>query len=202
MTKVLDLSDKLNYRSFIEKASSSLKNGKIIAFPTETVYGIGVNAKDDAAIVRLYEIKKRPLEKKITILMPSTEELGSYVDNVPMNAKKLINRFWPGPLTIVLPGKNGEYIGLRVPDHKVVYDLLRIANIPIAAPSANISGQPPATNANAVFKTFQGLIDIILDYGTTTLGKASTVVRINSRQTKILRCGAIPDKDIYDCITQ
>ncbi|MGR3318538.1 MAG: L-threonylcarbamoyladenylate synthase [Candidatus Anammoxibacter sp.] len=201
MTKILDLTDKSRYRSFLENASCSLKNGKIIAFPTETVYGLGANAEDSIAVLRLYDIKQRPEEKKITILIASNDELASYVDEVPKNAKKLINRFWPGPLTLVLPGKNGEDIGLRVPDHNVINELLCIAKIPIAAPSANISGQSPATNANAVFKTFKGKIDIILDYGTTTIGKASTVVRVNNQVTEILRHGAISDKDVYDSIT-
>ncbi|MGR3180007.1 MAG: L-threonylcarbamoyladenylate synthase [Candidatus Anammoxibacter sp.] len=200
MTKILDLADKSKYSSFLENASRSLKDGKIIAFPTETVYGLGANAEDPTAILRLYEIKQRPEEKKITILIVSSDELASYVDQVPINAEKLIKRFWPGPLTLVLPGKNGEDIGLRVPDHNVINDLLSLAKIPIAAPSANISGQPPATNANAVFMAFKGTIDIILDYGTTILGKASTVVRVNNQRTAILRHGAISDKDVYDCI--
>lgn len=200
MTKILKLADKLRYSTFLQEAICALISGKIIAFPTETVYGLGANAEDHAAVLRLYKIKQRPREKKLTILIASDSELRRYVDQIPVNAKRLIDRFWPGPLTLVLQSKNGGDIGLRVPGHKVINDLLFMSKIPIAAPSANISGQPPVSNANSVFKAFKNKIDIILDYGTTPLGKASTVVRANNKVTEILRHGAISDKDIYDCL--
>lgn len=200
MTIILNLANKQKYISFLQEAIYALKNGKIIAFPTETVYGLGANAEDHAAVLRLYEIKQRPIEKKLTILIANSNDINLYVYQVPIDAQKLINRFWPGPLTLVLQSKKGGDIGVRVPRHKVINDLLSMSKIPIAAPSANISGQSPKTDANSVFEAFKGKIDIVLDYGTTPLGKASTVVRVNNHATEILRHGAITDKEIYDCL--
>lgn len=200
MTRMLSLVDEKKYNTSLQEAVYALKNGKIIAFPTETVYGLGVNAEDQSAVLRLYEVKQRSGEKKLTILIASKADIRFYVDQIPTDAKKLMARFWPGPLTLVLSHKNGGDIGLRVPRHKVINDLLSMSNIPIAAPSANISGQPPITDANLVFEVFKGKIDIILDYGTAPIGKASTVVRVNNDVTEILRHGAISDRDIYGCL--
>lgn len=200
MTKILNLSDKQKYETFLHEAVYALKDGKIIAFPTETVYGFGVNAQDHSAIVRLYEVKQRPKEKHFTVLIAKKADLDHYVDQIPTGAKKLIARFWPGPLTLVLPSKSGEDIGIRIPRHKIINDLLSMSMMPIAAPSANISGQPPMTDAASIFAVFKDKIDLILDYGVAPIGQASTVVRVDNQATKILRHGAISDKEINSCL--
>ena len=200
MTKILDLTNEQNYIAFLQEAGDCLKNGGIIAFPTETVYGFGVNANDSSAIARLYKVKQRPIEKKLTTLIADKSEIRNYVEHLSLNAEKLIEMFWPGPLTLVLPCNGGGYIGLRMPKYKVVSDLLGIAKIPIVAPSANISGQPPMTNAISIYKVFKNKIDLILDYGSVPIGKASTVVQVNGNEIDIVRQGAIIDKEIYDCI--
>lgn len=201
MTKILDLTNEQNYIALLQDAAHSLKNGGIIAFPTETVYGLGANANDSTAIARLYKVKQRPIEKKLTTLISDKTDIEIYVDHLSLNAKKLIDMFWPGPLTLVLPCKGGGYIGLRMPKHKVINDLLEIAKMPIVAPSANISGQPPMTNALSVYEVFKNKIDLILDYGNATIGKASTVIQLNNSEIDIVRHGAITDKDIYNCIS-
>jgi len=200
MTRLLNLNDIEMYSSYLQEAVYALKDGKIIAFPTETVYGLGVNGLDADAVANLNMIKERPEGKEFTLLIKNKTCLKKYVNNVPEDGKKLIGRFWPGPLTLVMPSKYGGEIGLRIPNHKVTNDLLSMANLPIAAPSANISGELPLSNANEVFNTFKGKIELVLDYGTSMMGKPSTVVRVNEQKIEILRQGAISQEEIYDCI--
>ncbi len=201
MTKILNLATTGDYWGCIDEAICALKAGRVIAFPTETVYGLGANADDPAAVSLLYEIKGRPQDKKFTILAPDKSAIEKYVDKISPLAQKLIDKFWPGPLTLVLPAKNGGDIGLRIPNHKVINDLLSGAKFPIAAPSANLSGREPASDAEHVFETFKGAIDIILDGGSPPMGTASTVARVNGGEIEILRSGAVPDKEIYACMS-
>lgn len=202
MTRILDLTNKSGYLTYINEAAQALRAGKVIAFPTETVYGLGAMADDEAAIERLYELKQRPRGKKMTILISDKRDIEDYVGLITPESRKLMDRFWPGPLTLVMPSKRGGEIGLRMPAHKVAADLISISKMSIAAPSANISGQPPATNAREVFEIFSGKIDIILDNGTKPIGIPSTVVRVSNQGVEILRHGAIPDKDIYSCLKE
>jgi len=200
MTRLLNLNDDEMYSSYLQEAVYALKDGKIIAFPTETVYGLGVNGLDADAVANLNKIKERPEGKEFTFLIRDKACLKKYVNDVPEDGKKLIEKFWPGPLTLVMPSKYGGEIGLRIPKHKVTNDLLSMVNLPIAAPSANISGEPPLVDAKAIFNAFNGKIELVLNYGTSTMGKPSTVVRINEQKTEILRQGAISQEEIYDCI--
>lgn len=202
MTRILDLRNKSRYLTYINEAAQALRDSKVIAFPTETVYGLGANADDDDAVEYLYEIKQRPRGKKMTILILDERDIKDYVALIRPESKRLMDRFWPGPLTLIMPSKRGGEIGLRMPAHKVAADLLSISKISIAAPSANISGQPPATNAREVFEIFKGKIEIILDDETKPIGLSSTVVRVGDEGVEILRHGAIPDKDIYDCLKE
>ena len=115
--------------------------------------------------------------------------------------QKLIDSYWPGPLTLVVQKKNREYIGLRSPKHKVAIDLIRDCDFPIVAPSANISGQPPLINAKDVYTAFKNKIDIVLNYENSIIGTASTVVKVDKNNIKILRQGAISEDDIYRCLS-
>lgn len=197
MTRLLDLKDKSKYNEHINEAKAALKDGKIVAFPTETVYGLGVNANDTQAVSRLFQIKQRPKEKKLTVLIADKSFINLYDVDISPYAQKLIDVYWPGPLTLVIPRKNGEDIGLRVPKHKVVVDLIKDCGFPVVAPSANISGQPDLTNAKDVYDVFRNKVDIVLDYGDSNIGTPSTVVKVNKNSAKILRHGAISEEEIY-----
>lgn len=201
MTKLLDLTDKLKYTEYINEAKAALKFGKIVAFPTETVYGLGVNANDAQAVSHLFQTKQRPEEKKLTVLIAEKSNINWYDVEITPHIQKLIDTFWPGPLTLVIPKKDGDDIGLRVPNHKIAVDLIKDCGFPVVAPSANISGQPALTNAKDVYTAFKNRVDIVLDYGNSDIGTASTVVRVNNKNSiEILRHGAISDNEIYRCL--
>ncbi|MBI3153543.1 MAG: threonylcarbamoyl-AMP synthase [Chloroflexi bacterium] len=211
-TKVLRLDDE-SYALSIEEAANALRNGNLVAFPTETVYGLGANADDTEAVARLYEVKQRPREKQIGLLVCSLDGVKLWVQTIPPNAKLLMERFWPGPLTIVLPGrtdrnvcptiKGGNEVGLRFPDSKVAQDIVRLAKVPVVATSANISEMPPPINAEQVIRDLSGRIELILDGGVTCLQAPSTVVRVTSaNRVEIIRIGVISRKMIYNCLKQ
>jgi L-threonylcarbamoyladenylate synthase len=197
-TRVLSLD---NDALHIEEAASALRNGKLVAFPTETVYGLGVNADDTEAVTRLYEVKKRLKKKQLSLLICSLDMVKLWVQTVPPNAKLLMDSLWPGPLTIILPGIGGREVGLRFPDSKVAQDIVRLADVPVAATSANVSGMPAPINAEEVVRGLGGRIDLVLDGGVTHLKAPSTVVRVTSMdEVEIIRTGVISRKIVYDCI--
>lgn len=211
-TKVLRLDDE-SYALSIEEAANALRNGNLVAFPTETVYGLGANADDTEAVARLYEVKQRPREKQISLLVCSLDGVKLWVQTIPPNAKLLMETFWPGPLTIVLPGrtdrnvcptiKGGNEVGLRFPDSKVAQDIVRLAKVPVVATSANISGMPPPINAEQVIRDLSGRIELILDGGVTCLQAPSTVVRVTSADAvEVVRIGVISMEMVYDCLKQ
>jgi L-threonylcarbamoyladenylate synthase len=164
------------------KAIKVLKAGGVIAFPTETVYGIGALLSRPKAIARIYKIKKRPRSKPLQVLVSSlrqARELGVF----NAQALRLAKKYWPGPLTLIVPGRKEKTVGLRVPAHRTVLDLIRKVG-PIAATSANLSGENPFLNAQAVAAGLKGL-DLVLS-GRVRLGKASKVIDATAAQ-KILR---------------
>ncbi len=202
-TRVLSLEDDASYALHIKEAASALRDGKLVAFPTETVYGLGANADDTGAIARLYEVKQRPKEKQLSLLIYSLEGVELWVQIIPPNAKLLMDEFWPGPLTIILPGIGGSEVGLRFPDSKVAQDIVRLAGVPVAATSANVSGMAPPISAEQVIGGLGGRIELVLDGGTTLLQAPSTVVRVTSTDVvEVIRVGVISRKKVYDCLKQ
>ncbi|MCD8001711.1 MAG: threonylcarbamoyl-AMP synthase, partial [Oscillospiraceae bacterium] len=167
------------------RAAEILRGGGVVAVPTETVYGLACNALSDSAVRRVYEVKGRPAVKPLSLLVPDADTLGRYGTDVPSGAAALAEKFWPGPLTIVLRSRGleapvvragGETIGLRCPDHPLTCALLRACAFPLAAPSANPSGAPSPRTVSEVAAYFDGHIDAILDGGESELGLASTVL--------------------------
>lgn len=191
----------------ILEAAELLKKGKLVVFPTETVYGIAVKADNPEAIKRLYIAKQRPLDKPITVLIAKKEQVDELAREVPESAKKLMDKFWPGPLTIVLKKKNvndvltagGDTVGVRMPDHKVALLLIEEVGM-IAAPSANISGNNPAVSAEEALKELDGLVDMIIDSGKTDIGVSSTVVDLSKDELVILREGSISKEEMEDVL--
>jgi L-threonylcarbamoyladenylate synthase len=178
-----------------ERAAELLVRGQIIAFPTETVYGLGVRADDAEAVDMLYRIKNRPREKRFTLLVPAPKALDCY--GAPSRAARaLAEQFWPGPLTLVIPDGEGGDVGLRCPDHDETRDILERAAVPVAAPSANITGAPPACSAAQVMAAFKGRIAALVDGGPVQIGVPSTVVRLTGQGLEVLRPGALDEQQL------
>ncbi len=185
--------------------------GGLVAVPTETVYGLAGNGMDEKAVEKIYEVKGRPAIKPLSLMVASPEEIGRYAVDVPEAAKALAEKFWPGPLTIVLKANpdipeivraGGDTIGLRCPDHALTLQALREAGVPFAAPSANLSGAPSPKTAGDVLKVFDGVIDAVIDGGACTLGRESTILDMSKKPYRVLRQGALPEESISDALTE
>lgn len=182
----------------ISIAADILKNGGLVAFPTETVYGLGANLLNKKTIERLYKVKKRPKDKPLTVHISDMKMLKKMVSEVPVIAKMLIDKFWPGPLTVILNSKKGGKIGFRMPSNPVALSLIKESRVPIVAPSANLSGNKPPCNINEVLEDLSDNIDMVLDGGQTTVGIESTVVDTTVFPCKVLREGAITKSSLKD----
>lgn len=172
----------------------------MVAFPTETVYGLGADFTNPSAMARLNQVKGRPPGKPYSVHGYSVDQLRTFVRDVPPLAEKLMERFWPGPLTIVIPSDPGGTIGFRLPDHPVAQAFLKACRVPVAAPSANRSGAPAPTSAEAVIASLNGEVDCVLDAGPTQLGRESTVVEVVGGRVAVRREGAIPAGEILAAI--
>jgi L-threonylcarbamoyladenylate synthase len=187
----------------IQAALQILRNGGLVAFPTDTVYGVGALAFDGKAVESIYIAKNRPIEKAIPVLIADAADMEKVGTNIPAIAYQLAARFWPGPLTCIIPKKPTlpesvsatDTVGVRVPDHKAAHALLRAAG-PMAVTSANISGQPSPSTAQEVLAQLGGRIDLIIDGGTTPGGVPSTLVDCTGKELKILREGPISLQEI------
>lgn len=200
--ELFSLKDNVLYEKNIKKAAKALLRGVIVAFPTETVYGIGVNADDGTAIDSLYRLKQRPRDKKLAVIINEADDIIKYVKDMPQIARKLMDSFWPGPLTIVFTLPDNDTIGFRNSANHVVRDLIKCAGVPIVSTSANISGRPPATDAQQVKVDLDDSVGVILDGGPTRSEIPSTVVRIKGETFEIIRHGIINEERIYRCINK
>ena len=201
--------DEKIYKEIIEHAATILREGGLVAFPTETVYGLGANALDSHAVARIYEAKGRPSNNPIILHVATVEAVQSVVSVWPQSAVRLAARFWPGPLTLVLPRAagipdivtgGGPTVGVRVPAHPVALALLLAAGVPIAAPSANLSLQLSPTRASHVLADLDGRIAAVLDGGSTTGGLESTVLNLTTEIPILLRPGLISPAEIETVI--
>ena len=200
--KILNLKNPDTYTENIKAAADALLSGKIVAFPTETVYGLGVCSDNNTAIDNLYSVKQRSRDKKLSIMITKPEEVTKYVKHIPLIAEKLISAFWPGPLTIILELDNKSTVGLRNPDNRVIRDLINAVEIPIASTSANISGMAPAIDAQQVVTNFSDKIDIVLDGGPAEAGSPSTIVKISDDTFEIIRHGVIGKERLNRCLNE
>ena len=199
-TIVLNLREEGLYWKHIEAAAQALRMGELVAFPTETVYGLGARRDDTKAIEQIYEVKNRPEEKWLTLMIADPEDVKKYVEHISDTAKRLMSLFWPGALAIIFPLKNGSDISIRLPDNEVARDLIRAVELPIVTTSANISGHPPATDAQQVLMDLGGKIHTILDGGSTRLRSPSTVLKIKEDTIEIIRHGIITESIIRSCL--
>ena len=188
--------------ALIAQAATVLRGGGLVAFPTETVYGLGADATNPAAIERLNRVKGRPPDKPYSLHLHAPEQVRPFVAAVPPLAATLMERFWPGPLTIVMPGADGKTVGFRLPDHPIAQAFLKACGVPVAAPSANRAGFPPPTDASETLAALDGAVDCILDGGPSRLGRESTVVEVVDGRIEIRREGAIPAAAILAAVAR
>ncbi|MBI2884983.1 MAG: threonylcarbamoyl-AMP synthase [Candidatus Omnitrophica bacterium] len=174
----------------IKDAADRIRRGGLVAFPTETVYGLAAAANNPKAIERLNRVKGRPPEKPYSLHLYSVAQVREFVDAVPPIAQRLMDKFWPGPLTIVMPARTGS-LGFRLPQHAVAQAFLQACGTPVVAPSANRSGSPPPTDSPEVLAALGEACECLLDAGPTPLGRESTVVSVVGGRLQILREGAI-----------
>jgi L-threonylcarbamoyladenylate synthase len=194
----------MDKRSDIELAASYIKDGKLVAFPTETVYGLGANALNPIAVARIFELKERPTFDPLIVHIADLEQLKSIAIDIDERVYKLAGKFWPGPLTLVLPKayivpdivtSGLSTVGIRMPSNKMALELIRKSGCPIAAPSANKFGRISPTKAAHVKKQLPN-VDYILEGGRTTVGIESTIIRLTEYGFQILRNGIITKEDI------
>ncbi|MBI4227371.1 MAG: threonylcarbamoyl-AMP synthase, partial [Candidatus Omnitrophica bacterium] len=169
-----------------------LRQGGLVVFPTETVYGVGARADDPSAVARLCEAKGRPADKPLTLHLATVEAARAVPVEWPPAAQALARRFWPGPLTLVLRRRGAAgTVGVRVPRHPVAAALLAAARVPVVASSANRSGQPAPTTAEAAAQALGGAVERVLDAGPSAVGEPSTVVDCSGTAPVIVRAGAL-----------
>lgn len=199
-TEIYDI-DELNIdQEKIEAAASFIKKGHLTAFPTETVYGLGADADNENAVRSIYAAKGRPSDNPLIVHVSDMAMCERYVKSIPLDAVKLMDKFWGGPLTIIMKKSDKacslvsaglDTVGIRLPSHPVAHALIKAAGTGIAAPSANISGRPSPTLAQHVISDFDGRIDCIISSGASKYGVESTVIDMSGESPKILRPGAV-----------
>lgn len=194
----------------IAQAAQAIKNGELVAFPTETVYGLGADATNESAVKKVYQAKGRPSDNPLIVHVASVAMVEKYAREIPDKARQLMKTFWPGSLTIILNIKPGSLsktvtgglstVAFRFPDSGPTLELIKEAGVPIVGPSANTSGKPSPTTAQHVFHDLNGKIKGILDDGPTKVGVESTVLDMSTDQPVILRPGAVTKADIEKVI--
>jgi len=208
-TKTIKLNPKKPGREKLEEAAEAIKRGRLVAFPTETVYGIGADALSEKAVERIFAAKHRPKDDPLIVHIADKKELHMLAKNIPKKAERLIHIFWPGALTLVLkkremvPGittANLDTVAVRMPANKIALELIRLSSKPIAAPSANLFGKPSPTKAEHVLEDLKGKVDIVIDGGKTEIGVESTILDLTSAVPAILRPGGVTREEIEKVI--
>lgn len=193
----------------IRIAADFIKKGGLVAFPTETVYGLGADALNPKAVLALFEAKRRPLDNPPIVHVGNPQEVYKLAKEVPAKAKVLMEKFWPGPLTLIFKRSkiipdvtvSGlDTIAIRMPRHNVALALLRESGCPISAPSANLAGKPSPTTAEHVLEDLDGRIDVVLDAGPTHIGVESTVLDLTADPPQVLRPGGTPYEDLMQVL--
>ena len=190
-------------------AAEIIKSGQLVAIPTETVYGLGANGLDEAAVAKIFEAKGRPQDNPLILHISGPEQIELFCHHIPQKAYDLAERFWPGPLTIVLPARSIvpkrttgglSTVAVRCPDNAVTREIIRLSGVPIAAPSANISGKPSTTTAEHVRHDHDGKIAAIVDGGACRVGVESTIVDLTEERPRLLRPGGIGPEELLEVL--
>ena len=208
-TEYVDLREGKDIKEGVKKAAEIIKRGGLVAFPTETVYGLGANGLDENAVPKIYEAKGRPSDNPLILHISKLDEIEHIVKEIPKSALILAEEFWPGPLTMVfkkserIPYRTTgglESVAIRMPSNKIARELIKAAGVPIAAPSANSSGRPSPTKAAHVIYDLDGKIDMVIDGGEVDIGIESTIVDVTGEVPVILRPGFITEKMLSEAI--
>ena len=190
-------------------AAEIIRNGELVAIPTETVYGLGANGLDENAVAKIFEAKGRPQDNPLILHLSCAEEMDRYCHHVPQMAYRLAEKYWPGPLTIVLPARDCvprrttgglDTVAVRCPDNDVTREIIRLAGVPLAAPSANISGKPSTTTAQHVLHDHDGRIAAVVDGGPCRVGVESTIVDLTGDRPRLLRPGGVTPEELTDVL--
>ena len=199
-TKVIMLDEQNLDKCSIKEAGKTIRDGGLVAFPTETVYGLGANALDSEAVKKIFEAKGRPQDNPLIVHIADIEEINPLVKEIPEMARKFMDKFWPGPMTIILPKSSSipditsaslSCVGIRMPSNIIARELIRAAKVPVAAPSANISGRPSPTDVHRCIEDLSGRVDCILGGEICDIGLESTVIDCTVQPTCVLRPGGV-----------
>jgi len=198
-TEIVKITEQ-NKKEVIEKAAKILQNGGLVVFPTETVYGLGASIRSDESIKKIFTAKGRPSNNPLIVHISNKEQLDELTDNITELDNKLMNVFWPGPLTLILKKKNNisdivsaglPTLAVRMPSNLIAQEIINKTGAPIAAPSANVSGRPSGTTGADAYRDLLGKVDLIIDEGQSKIGLESTVVKVEGGEVFILRVGVI-----------
>ena len=190
-------------------AAELIQKGELVAIPTETVYGLGANGLDEGAVAKIFEAKGRPQDNPLILHICGAEQMELFCNHIPQSAYDLAQAFWPGPLTIVLPARDVvprrttgglDTVAVRCPDNAVTREIIRLSGVPIAAPSANISGKPSTTTAEHVLHDHDGKIAAIVDGGPCRVGVESTIVDLTEERPRLLRPGGIGPEQLLEVL--
>jgi len=190
-------------------ASKIIKSGGLVAIPTETVYGLGANGLDEAAVAKIFVAKGRPQDNPLILHVAAPADIEKFCHSIPPAAWLLAEKFWPGPLTMVLPARDCvpkcttaglPTVAVRCPDNGVTRKIIQLAGVPVAAPSANISGKPSTTTAQHVYHDHAGRIDAIVDGGPCMVGVESTIVDLTDTRPRLLRPGGITPEQLMEVL--
>ena len=190
-------------------AANIIMQGGLVAIPTETVYGLGANGLDENAVARIFEAKGRPQDNPLILHIAGPEQIELFCHHIPQAAYDLAEKFWPGPLTMVLPARSSvpkrttgglSTVAVRCPDSDVTREIIRLAGVPLAAPSANISGKPSTTTAEHVRHDHDGRIELIVDGGSCRVGVESTIVDLTEERPRLLRPGGITPEQLMEVL--
>ena len=206
MSRIYNFKENINEEE-LKNIANILKEGGIVVFPTETVYGIGADATNDKAVEKIFKAKGRPQDNPLIVHISDYEMLKYVATNINNIEKKLMDKFWPGPLTIILKSNNKvadsvtaglDTVGVRMPSNDIALKIIEASNRPIAAPSANVSGRPSGTKIEDIYSELKDRIDLFVDGGPTDIGIESTVVKVENNTAIILRPGKISLEDIQE----
>lgn len=208
-TRVFTISDPARQADDVRAAAEILRRGGLLGIPTETVYGLGADGLDAAAVRRIFEAKGRPQDNPLILHIPGAEDLPRYCEGIPAAAWDLAGAFWPGPLTMILPRRAAvpdevtaglPTVGVRCPDHPATLAVLRAAGVPVAAPSGNRSGRPSPTTAADMLEDMDGRIDGLVDGGPCRVGVESTIVDLTAPVPRLLRPGGLPAEELREAL--
>lgn len=208
-TKIIKINKDNIEKELIQEAATIIKNGGLVGFPTETVYGLGANGLDEIAVAKIFAAKGRPQDNPLILHVHSMEQVNELVEYIPTMAQICMDKFWPGPLTILFKRSSKvpdiitaglDTVAIRMPESDIALQLICQSNSPIAAPSANISGKPSPTSVTYVIKDLMHKVDMIIDGGSTGIGLESTVLDLSGDIPMILRPGGVTLEDLREII--